>query len=284
MTVRNNDPLRTRVQHNTVGGGVRLLRQPLFSSTNRCKSGPVVDIYTRVPKAIPFFLLMEIFAKRTGFRRRRRDLGRDAHSIIRPRLITGVAPRLTDSQPHRTGYICTDISLFSSLPFSLTELVQLLSSSVGHTWIVVIFANLGPIEGWTSFPPSSNLSNNGSTVRSFFNCQFSLPLSFERKETRTRGRACWKNRRPPERSRSRAARDETIDRESLVGEKQRRRVRRPGREAGVVHRVASTDLLALKRTRAASVARLRWAAISPLRHAPCAPHRGHCPANRGERR
>lgn len=79
---------------------------------------------------------MEIFAKRTGFRRRRRDLGRDAHSIIRPRLITGVAPRLTDSQPHRTGYICTDISLFSSLPFSLTELVQLLSSSVGHTSIL----------------------------------------------------------------------------------------------------------------------------------------------------
>lgn len=227
---------------------------------------------------------MEIFAKRTGFRRRRRDLGRDAHSIIRPRLITGVAPRLTDSQPHRTGYICTDISLFSSLPFSLSELVQLLSSSVGHTSI--LGSSLSSLT-WAQSKgghPSSNLSNNGSTVRSFFNCQFSLPLSSERKETRTRGRACWKNRRPPERSRSRAARDETIDRESLVGEKQRRRVRRPGREAGVVHRVASTDLLALKRTRAASVARLRWAAISPLRHAPCAPHRGHCPANRGERR
>lgn len=143
MTVRNNDPLRTRVQHNTVGGGVRLLRQPLFSSANRCKSGPVVDIYTRVPKAIPFFLLMEIFAKRTGFRRRRRDLGRDAHSIIRPRLITGVAPRLTDSQPHRTGYICTDIYNLSLLFPSLSPnscnccplpLVTLGSSLSSLTW------------------------------------------------------------------------------------------------------------------------------------------------------
>lgn len=114
-----------------------------------------------------------------------------------------------------------------------------------------------------------------------------LFLFYRKKLTRARARGkSWKvmrvvlelaamyNRRPKR---------DAKDRDSRDGDRSLSRIGRFEAEACVWHRVASTDLLALNGTPTASVPR-SWAAISPLRHAPCSPHREPLAANRGQRR